>query len=77
MKITLLTLIFVTTGCPAILDIDSALARPLRMTCEIVRSYVAEVGMVQARATAVAAGMTGWQERLARRCLVDKIEASK
>jgi hypothetical protein len=34
-----------------------------------VRAYVAEVGLVQARAVALAHGMTAWQERLARHCL--------
>jgi hypothetical protein len=43
----------------------------LHITCETVRAYVAQVGLQQARAVAVAHGMTAWQERLARRCLAD------
>jgi hypothetical protein len=40
-----------------------------RISCATVRAYVAEVGLVEARAVARAHGMTPWQERLARRCL--------
>jgi hypothetical protein len=50
--------------CPA-----SAQAKSWRISCATVRAYVAEVGLVQARAVALAHGMTAWQERLARRCL--------
>lgn len=39
------------------------------ITCEMVRAYVAQVGLVQARAMAVSAGMTASQERRAKRCL--------
>jgi hypothetical protein len=40
-----------------------------QITCEMVRSYVAQVGMTQARATAQANGMTSSEEQTARRCL--------
>ena len=39
------------------------------ITCEMVRAYVAQVGLDQARAVAKAAGMTASQERRARHCL--------
>ena len=42
------------------------------ITCETVRSYVAQVGVAQARAMALGAGMTASEERRARRCLANK-----
>jgi hypothetical protein len=42
------------------------------VSCETIRSYVAQVGLVQARAMAEAAGMTATDERRARRCLAHK-----
>jgi hypothetical protein len=39
------------------------------ISCEMVRAYVAQVGLVRARAIAMAHGMTPAQERIARRCL--------
>lgn len=39
------------------------------ITCDMVRAYVAEVGLVQARAMAQSAGMTASEERRAIRCL--------
>ena len=44
-----------------------------RITCEMVRSYVAKVGLEQARAMAAAAGMTASEERKARQCLANKV----
>jgi hypothetical protein len=49
---------------------DDGAARP-HITCEMVRSYVAQVGLVQAKAMAEAAGMTAADERRARRCLTN------
>jgi hypothetical protein len=40
-----------------------------RITCEMVRSYVAQVGVEQARTMARANGMTSSEEQTARRCL--------
>jgi hypothetical protein len=40
-----------------------------QISCEMVRSYVAQVGVSQARATAQANGMTSSEEQTARRCL--------
>jgi hypothetical protein len=42
------------------------------ITCDMVRSYVAQVGLQQARAMAVAAGMTPTEERQARQCLASR-----
>ncbi len=39
------------------------------LNCDIVRAYVAQVGLVQARALAMANGMTASQERRAKACL--------
>lgn len=44
-----------------------------RITCEMVRSYVAQVGIEQAKAMAVAAGMTAADERRARQCLAHRV----
>ena len=46
-----------------------ALAQEQEITCEMVRAYVAQVGLVQARADAAAHGMTASQEQRARACL--------
>jgi hypothetical protein len=40
------------------------------ITCDMVRSYVAQVGLAQAKAMANAAGMTAAEERRARQCLL-------
>jgi hypothetical protein len=40
-----------------------------QITCGMVRAYVAQVGLSQARAMALSAGMTAAEERRARRCL--------
>jgi hypothetical protein len=40
-----------------------------QVTCEMVRSYVAQVGVEQARTMAKANGMTSSEEQTARRCL--------
>jgi len=80
MKTALLLMIFVAVS-------GSALASPYRpyqdsdqtswgksshINCETVRAYVAQVGLVQARTLARAAGMTAGQEWRARRCLARK-----
>ena len=39
------------------------------ISCEMVRAYVAQVGAAQAKAVALAHGMTASQEERARRCL--------
>ena len=42
------------------------------INCAMVRSYVAQVGLQQAKAMAEAAGMTAAEESRARRCLSGK-----
>ena len=44
-----------------------------RVTCAMVRSYVAQVGLEQAKAMAAAAGMTAADERRARQCLAHRV----
>jgi hypothetical protein len=41
----------------------------LRRLCEMVRAYVAQIGLAQAKAMAQAAGMTGSEERAAVLCV--------
>ena len=65
-KALLLGAIALIAVCPA-----SAQAKSWRISCETVRAFVAQVGLVQARALARAQGMTAWQERLARHCLAE------
>jgi hypothetical protein len=43
------------------------------ITCDMVRSYVAQVGLAQAKAMAEAAGMTASEERRARQCLLSGV----
>jgi hypothetical protein len=43
------------------------------ITCDMVRNYVAQVGVQQAKAMAVAAGMTASEERKARQCLASGV----
>jgi hypothetical protein len=52
---------------------SSILRRPTHISCEMVRAYVGQVGVMQARAMALAAGMTPAQERRAAHCLEEKI----
>jgi hypothetical protein len=42
------------------------------ITCEMVRAYVAQVGLGQALAMAKSAGITAAEEGRARRCLANK-----
>jgi hypothetical protein len=43
-----------------------------QISCEMVRSYVAQVGVAQARAMAQVNGMTSSDEQRARRCLAHR-----
>jgi hypothetical protein len=43
------------------------------ITCDMVRAYVAQVGLVQAKAMAQSAGMTVSEEHRAMRCLGNKV----
>jgi hypothetical protein len=42
------------------------------ITCEMVRAYVAQVGLAQATAMAQSAGITSAEKERARRCLAEK-----
>jgi hypothetical protein len=42
------------------------------ITCEMVRAYVAQVGMAQAAAMAESSGITSAEKERARRCLTQK-----
>jgi hypothetical protein len=50
-----------------------AAERHSHITCEMVRSYVAQVGLAQAKAMAQAAGMTPSEERRAKQCLSHRV----
>ena len=63
-KAFLLGAIALAVVCPA-----SAQAKGWGISCETVRAFVAQVGLVQARAVALSYGMTASQERQARHCL--------
>ena len=53
---------------------STILRRPTtHISCEMVRAYVGQLGVMQARAMALAAGMTPAQERRAIHCLQEKI----
>jgi hypothetical protein len=70
MKTALLILIFLATAGPASAD-------ELQISCETVRAYVTQVGLIKAKALARAAGMTAEQEHRARQCFVTKEIATK
>jgi hypothetical protein len=79
MKITALLalIIFTTAVCPAVakpyvVHQRQNSAAHTAITCEMVRSYVAQMGVEQAKAMAQAAGMTAAEEIRARRCLSHK-----
>jgi hypothetical protein len=52
---------------------DKPAATHAHITCDMVRAYVAQVGLVQARAMALSAGMSAAEERRAKQCLENKI----
>ncbi len=80
MKTALLMLIFVAAGSPASAKPyhvyqnsgQAARTESSHIICATVRAYVSQLGMVQAKALARAAGMTASQERRARRCFAEK-----
>jgi hypothetical protein len=47
-------------------------AEPSSISCDTVRANVSQMGFAQARAIALANGMTAAQERRARQCLAKK-----
>ena len=58
MKTTLLMLLFVTAASPVLADPHRANRAEPAVTCETVRAYVSQVGLVAAKAIARAHGMT-------------------
>ena len=80
MKTALLILIFVTAASPVLAEPyhayhnsgQAARSESSHFNCATVRAYVGQVGMVQAKALARAAGMTASQEWRARRCFAEK-----
>jgi hypothetical protein len=72
MKITLLMLVFIAAASPALADHQHANRAEPAITCETVRAYVSQVGVVAAKAIARANGMTASQERRARQCLASR-----
>jgi hypothetical protein len=80
MKPALLMLIFVAGGSPALAKPyhahqnsgQAARAESSHINCDTVRAYVGQVGLVQAKALARAAGMTASQERRAGLCFAKK-----
>jgi hypothetical protein len=77
-KTALLTFVFVAASYPAIAKQQhhhrpGAAISHAGITCEMVRAYVAQIGLAQAKAMAQAAGMTASEEREAVQCLQKKI----
>ena len=72
MKTTLLMLLFVTAASPVLADPHRANRAEPAVTCETVRAYVSQVGLVAAKAIARAHGMTTGHERRARQCLASR-----
>ncbi len=73
-KTALLTLAFVVASYPAVAKHhfhhgSRATSSHSRISCEMVRAYVAQIGLAQAKAMAEAAGMTESEERAAAHCL--------
>ena len=72
MKTTLLMLILLATASPVLADPPRANRAEPAITCQTVRAYVSQVGVVAAKAIARANGMTASQERRARQCLASR-----
>jgi hypothetical protein len=78
-KTTLLSLVFVVASYPAFAGHhrhrhqERASISHSRITCDMVRAYVAQVGLEQAKAMAQAAGVTEAEAREAAQCLEKKI----
>jgi hypothetical protein len=69
MKTSLLILVLVAAASLALADPHRADRAESAITCDTVRAYVSQVGVVAAKAMARAHGMTAAQERRARQCL--------
>ena len=71
MKASLLMLVFVAAS-PVLADPHRAGRAESSITCDTVRAYVSQMGIVAAKAMARANGMTAAQERRARQCLASR-----
>jgi hypothetical protein len=73
-KNLLLSLIFVALMSPSIASARNYhTVRRSHITCDMVRAFVAQAGLAQARAMADAAGMTASEERRAMWCLKNPV----
>jgi hypothetical protein len=85
-KTALLTIILVSVAYPALAKSHHAYRhkahhayqqgsneRHPHVSCEMVRAYVSQVGLTQAKAMAQSAGMTASEQRRAMRCLEKNI----
>jgi hypothetical protein len=54
-------------------DQDATSGERSHITCDMVRAYVAQVGLVQAKAMAENAGLTASDKRRAMQCLEKKV----
>ena len=72
MKASLLMLVFVAAASPVLADPHRAGRAESSITCDTVRAYVSQMGIVAAKAMARANGMTAAQERRARQCLASR-----
>jgi hypothetical protein len=77
-RIALIAVILTAAACPALAKSHRVYQQNnpgahSSVTCEMVRSYVAQVGVEQAKAMAQAAGMTAAEEARARYCLAHKV----
>jgi hypothetical protein len=77
-KTALLSLIFAIAACPVMAHTHrghrhhESSGKSSHVTCEMVRTYIAQMGLAQAKAMAEAAGMTAADEHRARRCLANR-----
>ena len=77
-KAALLIVISLAVSCPAIAKQrhhhrEHTATSHSHVTCEMVRAYVAQVGLAQAKAMAQGAGITESEKREAAQCLEKKI----
>jgi len=80
-KAVLIALFLATAACPVLAKShrvhqwQNNAGTHSSITCAMVRSYVAQVGLEQAKAMAEAAGMSAADEIRAKRCLLHRAQA--
>jgi hypothetical protein len=77
-KTALLALVFIAVSYPAMArhhhaDRHGTPSEQSHFTCDMVRAYVAQVGLAQAKAMAETAGVTEADKRRAAQCLEKKV----